>query len=158
MLRPSVLDEVCDSIGYTATCVVAALFAGRYLYVPSSYRTDHPLVALIGHKPLRQLIEDYGGDRVCVPSGEGGDRFRRDWRIAQALCDTGDVPAIAEAEGLTVRRVEQIRSELVERGWLDWAAGARRRAATRAAPAASAEIFRTSEVVRDSPLLGAEAA
>lgn len=147
MLRPSVLDEVCNSIGYTATCAVAALFAGRYLYVPSVYRIDHPLAQLIGHDSLRQLVADYGGDRVCVPSGEGGERFRRDWRIAQALCETGDAAAIAEAEGLTVRRVEQIRSELVERGWLEWAAGGKRRPV----PAASAEIFRTSGVVREPP-------
>ena len=48
-MRQSSLEEVCDAIGYRATRVIAAWFAGRRFYVPLNRRQDHPLVQLLNH-------------------------------------------------------------------------------------------------------------
>lgn len=114
----TVLDDLCAVIGYTATRTVALWWAGRELYVPRHPRPDHALAALIGMPALRALVREWPGERIDIPGLNGDDELRRARDIALRLVQGQDTGTIAQALGLTQRRVEQIRRGLVEAGWL----------------------------------------
>ena len=120
-MRQSSLEEVCDAIGYRATRVIAAWFAGRRFYVPLNSRQDHPLVQLLGLESFLELVEAYGGDWIEVPTSLEDQTFRRNREIAEQLAFGMTPGEIAERHGLTRRRVEQIRRELVADRWLEYA-------------------------------------
>lgn len=114
----TVMDDLAATVGYTPTVTIGVVFEGKDLWVPTQVQADHPLVALIGLRPFRALVAAYGGDRLRIPQWSAVEALRRDWRIAGRMAAGEPLAEIAAAEGLTVRRVEQIRSELVLRGWL----------------------------------------
>nr|MBA4203221.1 hypothetical protein [Ralstonia sp.] len=132
------LEETCAVIGYENTRLVAAWFAGRVLWVPASYRPEHPLVVLLGERAVRQLIEAYGGQRIGVPVSREDSRHRQDRAVAEMIAGGASVEAIAAFLELSVRRAEQIRSELEARGILAYAGGYRRRPRGRPAEGARA--------------------
>jgi Homeodomain-like domain len=122
-VNTSDLDDIAPSVGYRATRIIATWFGGRHLWVPKEAAATHPLAVLIGMPALRALVRDFGGKRLRVPT-EGDDRrFSRNRQIAVHLAAGWSVERIGEAMGLTPRRVEQIRVELVRNGWLNYAHG-----------------------------------
>lgn len=130
-MEESNLDDIAGVIGYTATRQLAAWFSGRSIYVPRSARSDHPLARLIGLPALRSLVGEFACLQLAIPTEAEDDRWRRDRRIATLLVAGQDARSVAEEVGLTVRRVEQIRADLVDRGLLQYAAARRRGAAVR---------------------------
>lgn len=123
-MRVTTLDDLSAVIGYTATRIVAAWFPGRQLYVPARAYPEHPLALLIGFPALRALVEEYAVETFWIPWQEEDDRFRRDRRIAEMLVAGSTPGEIGEAVGLSARRVEQIRRDLMQRRWLEWAEAA----------------------------------
>jgi hypothetical protein len=122
-VNTSDLDDIAPVVGYRATRVIATWFAGRHLWVPTDADNGPGLALLIGLPALRALVREFGGKRLRVPTSADDRRLacRRDVAVAFA---NGVSPArIASDAGLTVRRVEQIRAELVRDGWLTYAQG-----------------------------------
>lgn len=140
MRTETTLDEVCEAVGYTLTRVLQAAYAGRALWVPSSVQADHPLACLIGLPGLRKLVAGFPGERIEVPTAAADRWAERDWRIAGLLAASVSLVEIAQAEGISIRRAEQIRAELELRGWLAYAEGPRRR---RRSAASAPEILGT---------------
>ena len=123
-MRESILDEICDHIGYSATRTLAVWFAGRCVYVPRIARADHPLAALIGVPALRSLVEAYGGERLGDLPPDSVDAWTaRDRRMAERIVEGATNAVLAAEFGLSVSRVRQIRDELALRGWLRYAEG-----------------------------------
>lgn len=120
-MNPSSLEDVCDAIGYRATRVIATWFAGRRFYVPLKAHSNHPLVQLLGVESFGELVEAYGGDWIEVPTPLEDQIFRRNREIAEQLAFGLTCGEIAERHGLTRRRVEQIRRDLVACRWLEYA-------------------------------------
>ena len=151
-MRETSLDEICETIGYAATRVVAVWFAGRALYVPPQPDPDHPLRLLLGVAAFRRLVEGFAGDQVKIPLESADGALVRDRDIAIALAE-GRTPAqVGALVGLSTRRVEQIRSALVDRGWLAYAEGFKPgRGKVRPVPAVRLEIFGTGGSRSDSP-------
>lgn len=151
------LDDLAPVIGYRAVRIVAAWFAGRRLHVPVSANPAHPLAKLIGRPAFDALVREFPGDRFSVPTNREDENYRRDRQIAEWLAAGRPLPEIAECLCLTVRRVEQIRVELVDLGWLEYAAGFSTAMAHRRARRASIELPRLvdfsgpSEVSGDLP-------
>ncbi len=114
------MDDLAATVGFTPAVTIAVAYEGGTLWVPSRVQADHPLVSLIGLRAFRALVEAYAGDRLRIPQWSAIDAMRRDWRIATRLADREPLADVAASEGLTVRRVEQIRAELVLRGWLQY--------------------------------------
>lgn len=122
-MNASDLDELAPVIGYRATRIVAAWFAGRDLHTPRDFSFDHPLCRLLGESAFRALVKEYPSERFRIPSNEDDDRCRRDRRIAESFVAGRTGGEIAVDLGLTVRRVEQIRVELVENGIIEYSQG-----------------------------------
>lgn len=125
------LEDIARVVGYTATRQLAAWYSGRSIYVPRSARYDHPLARLIGMAALRALVDEFACLQLTIPTEAEDDRWRRDRRVATMLVAGQTPQAIAREIGLTTRRVEQIRADLVDRGLLQYAAATRRGAPVR---------------------------
>lgn len=121
------LDDVCASVGYTATRVIAAWFGGRELLVPGTYQADHPLRFLIGDSALQALVRDLAGERLQIPHATHDERYRRERVVAELIAKGVSNDAIAQLLDLSSRRVEQLRSELELRGWLVYVSAPRMR-------------------------------
>lgn len=148
------LDDLAPVIGYRATRILQALFPARRLHVPVRYSAGHPLELLIGASALAAMIREFPGDRFWIPSYGDDDRYRRDWRIAQRFAGGASAADIASEENVSVKRAQQIRVGLVERGWLRYAQGfdtAMLRASRRVRDDAPPEIFGTNEVFDEPP-------
>lgn len=138
-MRRSDLDDICPSIGYTATCMLQEWYAGRVLYVPTTYSLDHPLALAIGEPAFRALVRDWGGELLRVPSQFDALVLRRERRVAEMLAEGRTPSEIANEVGISVRWAQRLQYVLQERGWLEFAefrsAGGRaRQARLRPAP------------------------
>lgn len=123
-MRQSDLEDLCSVIGYTATEILKAWFSGRLLYIPIKPDDGHPFARLIGGPALRALSGMYGGERLRIPDARDSMMYARDRLIAEHFAE-GKTPAdVAARMGITERRCQQIRNELNERGWIDFARGA----------------------------------
>lgn len=123
MLIGSVLDDLSPIVGFTATLALAAWWADRNLYVPASARPDHPLASVIGLPALRALVAEFGGQTLAIPADVQALRFRRDRAICERFAEGWTPARVADEFELSPRRAEQLRADLVARGWLDFAAG-----------------------------------
>jgi hypothetical protein len=138
-MRQSDLDDVCPSIGYTATRRLQEWYAGRSLYVPLHASDSHPLALVIGEPALRALCRDWAGGLVRVPSRFQGEVYRRERLVAEMIAQGRTLSEIATEVGLTVRRIQQLQHVLHDRGWLEFAefrtaAGRARKDSVREAP------------------------
>lgn len=122
------LEPICTAIGYTATRKIAAWYGGQSLHVPLTYRADHPLRNLIGEQALLALIKAYAGERFRIPDTQADDRYRRDRLVAEMLVAGASPASIGQFFGMTTRRVETLRVEFEQEGWLAFAEAPRLRA------------------------------
>ena len=137
MPQATLLDDICASVGYTATCVISAWFGGRKLHVPVQAHPDHPLAVLIGHAALRALVRDWAGDDLKIPTHRTAARLHRDRRACELFAEGWTPARVADDLGIGVRRAEQLRRELDANGWLAFATGRQNseRAGSSASPA-----------------------
>ena len=148
-MRETTLDDICTVVGYSATRVLQAWYAGRAVYVPRQASPEHPLYALLGPQVLRALVEAYPGEQLKVPNASADAWAVRDRRIAEMLAAGATVADVAAEVDLSERRVQQVREELLLRGWIAYAEGYRAAAGRgRARIGAVPEILGTGEVVR----------
>ena len=122
-MNTSDLDDLAPVIGYRATRIVAAWFAGRRLHVPVRPTLGHPLSRLLGVSAFEALVREFAADRLTIPTIEQDEIHQRNRVIAEQLAAGQSAAEVAETTGLTVRRVEQIRVDLVETGILEFAQG-----------------------------------
>lgn len=158
----SIYDDLAASVGYTATVKLRTWYAGSRLYVPQRATEGHTLARLIGFPALRALVRDFGADQnLWLPLGEE-DRYVRNRDVARRFAAGDTVAQVANRFGLSERRVEQLRADLVGDGTLALAAGRPRRQA-RGRPRAGrsayvgvelAENLGTGEVFAETPPLG----
>ena len=122
MLQRTVLDELADIVGYTATCALVAWYADRNLYVPARW-AGHPLCRVIGVEAMQALVEARAGETLAIPADAGVPLMRRDREIAERYAEGWTPGRVATDYGLTLRRAQQLRDELDARGWLAYAVG-----------------------------------
>lgn len=122
-VNTSDLDDLAPVIGYRATRVIVAWFAGRRLHVPAKAAPDHPLATLLGPTAFGALVRQFAGCRLLIPTEGDEMRYKRDRNVAELIAAGWALPRVADHVGLSVRRVEQIRAEVVRNGWLEYAKG-----------------------------------
>lgn len=145
-VNASCLDDLAPVIGYRATRMLAAWFAGKRLSVPSRVIPRHPLATLIGASAFAALVREFPGERLCIPTERADGAMFTMRRVAERLAWGWSTERTAEDLGLSARRVNQLRVELVELGWITYAQGFQ--AARKSTPP---EILGTGEDFGDSP-------
>lgn len=110
------MEDLGAELGYTAASTLAAWFAGMSLYIPAKFDEKHPIAKVIGNSAYKKLVEEYGGEILCLPDGRQEIIDRRDREIALALARGDTTEDVAKRTGLTQRRVQQIRVQLEATG------------------------------------------
>ena len=162
-MNSTVLDDLARVIGYTPTRYLLAWYEGRQLYVPKHCEITHPLRHLVGLVAFRALVAEFGDSRLRIPADCEDRRYRRDRLITERLAEGVSDEGIAHEFGVGVSRAAQIRRDVIDRGWLDYAGGPPSRGRWRGHPPPrlavdlaahapeSAGNFGTSEVFRETP-------
>lgn len=139
-MRPSTIDDICAVVGYTATRKLQAWYGGRKIYIPSNADPSHKFALAIGLPAFRALVAEFAVEVLSVPPIEEELRFHRNRDIAEKLAAGVEVPRIAAEYNISIRRVEQIRCEVIENGWLEYALGFRGKGPRDGAPVSPAII------------------
>lgn len=108
-LKNSTLDDIAAVIGFSATVRIAAHYGGRDLNIPRHVSELHPIAKLIGVSALNRLHAEWQGERVTVPTLTFAEVEVRNARILSELQQGVSIEAIASVEGVTIRRVQQLR-------------------------------------------------
>lgn len=124
-MRPSTIDDICSVIGYTATRKLQAWYGGRKIYIPAKADPSHKFSLAIGQPAFRALVAEFAVEVLSIPPIEEELRYHRNRDIAEKLAAGVEIAQIAATHGISIRRVEQIRREVVENGWLEYALGFR---------------------------------
>lgn len=117
----STLDAVCTAIGYSSTRILQAWYAGRNLYVPRMATEEHPLSTLISYAKLRLLVARFGGVCLWVPTPAEDYRYFVERQMAEQIAHGATDAELMERHGLGDERVRQLRYELIESGWVEYA-------------------------------------
>jgi hypothetical protein len=151
-VNSAVLDDICTVIGYTPTRYLIAWFSGRQVYVPMTPDLSHPLRSVVGLAAFVSLVREFGGSSLKIPQETHDVQYRRDRHAAERLAAGASIAEVATELDVSVRRAEQIRSDLLDRGWLDFAGGARLRRGGGPKPTPSLGIdFGASATFGDPP-------
>ncbi len=144
-MKSLVLDDLAEAVGYTATRTLLAWFAGRQLYVPARADRGHPLWVLLGGQAFARLVDAYGSLQLKIPRESHESDYHRMRAVAERLAGGASIDALAGELRLSVRRVQMMRRDLTDRGWLDYAAG------RKAAPRLVTENLGTGGVSAEPP-------
>ncbi|MDP2262661.1 MAG: helix-turn-helix domain-containing protein [Hydrogenophaga sp.] len=111
-------DDLAPIVGFTATIKLAAYYGGKNMTVPKKISEKHVLAKLIGVPAASALANEWPGCILAVPTLHFAEVELRNSRVLQLLRDGASTDAIAKANGITVRRVQQLRAEFEAAGFL----------------------------------------
>lgn len=114
----TLLDDLSAEIGFTATCVLSAMYGGKSLYIPRDADPNHQIAKLIGVSAFRALVKSpFGGTNIrFMPRNKAYLRFAR-WRVVKdMILDGKSANHIAEAVGITTNGVNNIRRTMEQNG------------------------------------------
>lgn len=110
-LLPPSARELAELIGLENALRVCELVGGLKPYIPAQMDEGHALFAqlaeAIGEAAAKQLFKQYGGDFLELPRCSAWARAARDAAILET---TRPIDELARANGLTRRRIFQIRA------------------------------------------------
>lgn len=118
----TVLDDISTVIGFSATQRLAVWYGDMNLYIPTLVveaqdRADHALVVIVGEQAYRALVREFGGHTLWIPHATSeADKTRK--RIADLTLAGNKDSVIADLMGLSYRRIQQVKAELREAGFL----------------------------------------
>ena len=85
MQRPNTtIDDVCATIGFSATIRLVGWFGGSNVYVPEQVDDGHKLAAVLGISAARALCSEFGSQTIWVPADPAGDR-RRSYEVRKSV-------------------------------------------------------------------------
>jgi hypothetical protein len=110
---PKMLCEVARRFGNQKALLLASTFGGKPVHLPARPRPDHPIAEAVGEDVLAFLIDEYGGaETVVIPIGATAKRQLRDCIFARMLRDKATNSEIAEACGMHIRNVFQLKAQM----------------------------------------------
>ena len=107
---PNLLRDMAEVHGLPMALAFAQRFGGRYLYLPTTARADHPVAKAFGVDLLEWLLSrDYHqpGTRITVPKGPDQDRAQRLRALRTLAARNLTADQVAEETGLHVRTVSR---------------------------------------------------
>lgn len=122
LLRPATtLDDVCALVGWSRTVLLVQWYGGTNLYVPDKPTENHPLVKLLGARPMANLIAEFGGQIIWLPVLLGGmqayaDALRR--KVRDAAAEGLSTKAISNRLRISDRHASRILRQLIDAGLL----------------------------------------
>ncbi|AXF86657.1 hypothetical protein DTO96_102412 [Ephemeroptericola cinctiostellae] len=101
----TVLDSLASLIGFSETCVLAAVYGGRSLSVPKKLNYSHPLALLIGLEAAKVLASEFGGGSIKISPLIVYDRYANLVRANQLASSGLSVAMISRELRVSLRTV-----------------------------------------------------
>lgn len=117
-MSESMLQRICDAIGFESTCELAGWMGGRTLYVPDVAVSEHVIARIIGYDASVQLVAIFGGETITLPNGDSYFRARRNREVAGLLAEGYSERYVANRFRLTTAQVRNIRTKAEHTGIL----------------------------------------
>ena len=108
-ILPYVVQDISNLIGLGLALKLVEHYKGTSMWIPSQFRPDYHLVAVIGHEPMIKLIEAYGGDRLEIPKCDDAIRAVRNFKICESDKSQSQ---LAHEYNLTVRQIRNIQCHI----------------------------------------------
>ena len=105
---PELLREVAERVSPEAALKLVTVLGGQRIQIPTTARNSK-LIDLVGQNVATVLIDLYGGTSISVPNFHS--RIAEERRRHVLTNPLKSANRLASDLGITVRRVEQIRSE-----------------------------------------------
>lgn len=153
-MNASCLEDLGPVIGYRATRILATFYAGHKLHVPARPDVGHPLETLLGRSAFVALVREFSTECLCIPSEQADNVLRNMRKVAQRFAWKWSSERIADDLGLSVRRVNQMRVELIALRWIEYEQGfdtSKAQSRRQGVDVTPPRILGTSEVFGDSP-------
>lgn len=106
VMRPTLYDQIGDSIGGDAADKLVADFGGRRFYVPRAPAPGDPITRSIGLRAALAMARRFGGDRIFVPVTSSHRRRRA--RIVTMRAENVSISHIARELRCTERYVYKV--------------------------------------------------
>jgi len=103
------LQQICEVIGFEATCEMSGWLGGRSLYVPDIAHPDHVIARLLGPAAFVDLVAAFGGQTIDLPAGDIYMRARRNREVTALLSDGYSERYVANRFRMTTANVRAIR-------------------------------------------------
>lgn len=103
--------RIAEVIGFEATVLLAAWFAPRQIYVPTTTSDDHLLKKVIGADAFAALVKEYGGESLDVPAVEAA-AMRQAGLVHRLTIKGVGAEDIGNIAGICPRTVRLIRKQL----------------------------------------------
>lgn len=114
----TILEDIAAEIGLASTLTLIMWYGGSNLFVPSKVTPRHALAKLIGEAGMRALVNRWGNEWLYISTARAADRVGRSRILWERLSTGASSSEIAADLGLTRRRVEQIKRDLEEAGFV----------------------------------------
>lgn len=110
--RSDALDEICATVGFSATLSLMRWLGGSHVTVPRKMDTDCMLSAIIGRHQLNRLVGTMGGRTLWIPEDpstryKAADTRARD--IAKMLREGASIQQVSDALGVLPYLVRRVR-------------------------------------------------
>lgn len=116
--QSSMLQRICDAIGFEGTCELAGWMGGRTLYVPDVADQEHVIAKIIGYDASVQLVASFGGETITLPNGDAYFRARRNREVAGLLAEGYSERYVGNRFRITTAQVRNIRTKAERTGIL----------------------------------------
>ncbi|KON79404.1 hypothetical protein PA01_12750 [Azoarcus sp. PA01] len=114
----SMLQQICEVIGFEATCEMSGWLGGRSLYVPDIAHPNHVIAQLLGRDAFAELVAVFGGQTIDLPAGDIYMRARRNREVTTLLSDGYSERYVANRFRMTTSNVRSIRRRAERMGVL----------------------------------------
>lgn len=113
--RSDALDEICATVGFSATISLMRWFGGSNIYVPKKKGSDRMLSSIIGRMACNRMVDVFAGETLWIPEDLSGRYKAADERlrgIARMIRSGASRKHIADSMGISLRSVDRVRSAL----------------------------------------------
>lgn len=111
-------EDLAQIIGFSATIRLSAYYGGKNMTVPKHVSERHVLAQLIGMSAAKLLSAEYAGVNFAVPTLNLAEVELRNAKVLGMFRQGASSDKIAATTGLSVRRVQQLRVQFEDLGWL----------------------------------------
>ena len=120
LMKNTSLDDIAPIVGFSATIRLSAYYGNANMMVPKEVSEKHTLAKIIGMSAARLLCAEMGGTTVSMPSLHLAEVELRNAKVLKMLTNgVFTVHEIAKLNGITLRRVQQLRTQFEAEGLLE---------------------------------------
>ena len=110
------LEDLGAVMGTEAAVRLVAVFGRGQLYVPHTAESGHPIEHVVGRRPFKRLVNEFGGETITVPAAGDFQRLRRMRQVVRLLSEGFSVEELSRLFEYTPRTIRNIERQAARIG------------------------------------------